>query len=162
MLREVEELYGARDRAWTPLGIEFGPTIPHVWYPGTCGHIVIQLSRNAIDDNVLACYQLAHETVHLLAPTGGKPALVLEEGVATVYSEDYVKREFGRTGMTDLESYRQAAEKVRALLLIDSGAIRKLRAVDPSFLGLSVDSFALAGLAVDPGFAAELLSPFSR
>jgi hypothetical protein len=58
ILIEIEDLYGARDMTWTPVGVEFGPDTPQLWYPGSTRFIAIQLAMNAVDDNVLACYQL--------------------------------------------------------------------------------------------------------
>ena len=70
MLCIAEELFGPRDQSYTILGIEIGSDNPRIWYPGDCKHIIIQLDSSASTDMYQACYQMAHETVHLLSPTG--------------------------------------------------------------------------------------------
>jgi hypothetical protein len=163
MLQEVEGLYGRRDMSWTPIGVEFGPETPQLWFPGNCKNIAIQLAPNAQWDNVLACYQLAHECVHLLAPDGRHGAPVLEEGLATVFSEDYIARNFNRSGLTNLQSYADAATKVRQLLALNPDAIKALRQVEPCFKQMTASTFAAAGLHGAPdSLVNDLLTPFHR
>ena len=162
ILAEVEGRYGERDRSYTVLGIEFGPETPMLWYPGSRKHIVVQLALNALDDTALALYQLAHECVHLLSPTGGVNAPVLEEGLATIYSEEYVAREFNRTGLTNIASYIHAASLVRQLLQHDDQAIPKLRALEPSFVRLTSEHFQRVLAGVDGVLVQQLLTRFDR
>jgi len=162
MLAEVESIFGERDMSYTVLGIEFGPEVPMLWYPGNRKHIVIQLAKNAVNDTELALYQLAHECVHLLAPTGGEAAPVLEEGLATVFSEDYIAREFSRKGITNLPSYVQAAALTRQLLAHDPQAIHKLRALEPCFSRLTPAHFESALCEVDCSLIQQLLTRFDR
>lgn len=162
ILQEVETLYGKRDQSWALLGIEFGPGSPQLWYPRGLKNIVIQLASNALDDTPLACYQLAHECVHLLSPTGGNNAPVFEEGVATVFSEDYVKRTFDLEISADLGSYSAAAALVRELLLIDPQSIFKLRSVEPAFTLITEDTFKKAGVQAPSELIQQLLMPFQR
>lgn len=161
MLAEIEAEYGPRDMSWTPIGIEFGPDTPQLWFPGNCRNIAIQLAMNAVWDNTLACYQLAHECVHLLAPDGRSSAPVLEEGLATVFSEDYVARYFQAISPTILHSYVDAASKVRQLMALYPGAIKALREVEPCFKKMTPATFVNAGLHnVTEALVSELLAPF--
>jgi hypothetical protein len=163
MLHEIEGLYGRRDMSWTPIGVEFGPETPQLWFPGNCKNIAIQLAPNARWDNVLACYQLAHECVHLLAPDGRDGAPVLEEGLATVYSEDYIARNFNRAGLTNFQSYADAATKVRQLLALNPDAIKALRQIEPCFKQMTASTFVAAGLHTAPeSLVNDLLTPFYR
>lgn len=162
LLREAEKIYGPRDKVWTVLGIEFGPGAPQLWFPLARDQIIIQLSKEAIDNHEIAIYQLAHECVHLLAPEHGPDAPVIEEGVATVFSEDWTDREFGQKARTELESYKAAARTVRELLTIDPEAISKLRAKQSSFRKFTSETFDLAGLVVPSELVARLLCPFER
>src|SRR5262245_12248896 len=84
MLFDAETRYGPRDKEWTVLGIELvSEEMPHIWYPANFGKtITIRLGSGAHDCELIACYQLAHEAIHLLAPTGKGGASVLEEGLA--------------------------------------------------------------------------------
>ncbi len=94
-LRMAESLYGERDRSWTILGVEFsGAGPPQVWYPGSFNgrrDVIVQLTRSAASNEVQALFQLAHEVIHLLAPSGRPDtATVFEEGLASHFSLRYV------------------------------------------------------------------------
>jgi hypothetical protein len=117
---------------------------------------------NATDNVGYACYQIAHECIHLLSPSGGNSALVLEEGLATAFSEDYVKREFNLTIGTGLASYTNAAKLVRELLSLEPNAIKMLRAFEPSFNKISMNTFIQAGLKAPQELICGLLVPFLR
>lgn len=162
MLREIEILYGERDKSWTFVGVEFEKNGPQNWFPGNCGNIAIQLNTNALNNAVLAHYQLAHEVVHLLAPDGKRGAPNIEEGLATVYSEDFVMREHQVSNLTNMASYVQAAKSVRELLAFDEHSIKKLRTVEPSFKNMTADTFKAANLNYPEDKVAYLLSTFVR
>jgi len=138
ILHLAEERFGERDSSYTLLGIEFVADGPRIWYPGNCGHIAIQLSLDALNDEILACHQLAHEVIHLLSPTGTSYTTMLEEGLATYYARLYLQEYFGCSDdfldilASDAPKYESACSLVRALLDIDDQAIKKLRAVQPS------------------------------
>ena len=95
MLEMAECLFGQRDCSFTILGIKFRDDGPYVWYPeigdGQEKYITIMLSSSAAQNMSRACFQMAHETVHLLAPTGGQNANNLEEGVACYFSLYYME-----------------------------------------------------------------------
>ncbi|ELY2495319.1 hypothetical protein [Cronobacter sakazakii] len=160
ILRELESSYGERDKSWTILGIEFEKNGPQIWYPGNCKNIAIQLAHNALDNEMLACYQLSHEAVHLLAPSGNRSAPVIEEGLATMFSEDFVEREFGAKNVTNLEKYVEAAAIVRQLLKKYPDAITKLRSIEPAFYKMTASTFKSAGINVEDELATKLLSRF--
>lgn len=166
MLCSAEALFGNRDVSWTILGVEFGPDPqPQVWYPMNEDgrrHILIQLAPNALLAEDVACYQLAHEVVHLLAPCPGVVVPVIEEGAATMFSEDYVLRVFRRPSMTSSPAYRAAAHLVRELLALDPAAIRKLRHVEPAFRNITLDTFEKAELLAPNALKQALLKPFSN
>ncbi len=128
MLRIAEEMYGPRDKEYTILGIEFCGDHPQIWYPGNCQNVAIQLSTSAMTDVNQACYQLAHECVHLLCPTGTIGATNLEEGLATYNSSYYMETQMGQpTWRGTLESYRNAEELVRRMLERDGDVIKRMR-----------------------------------
>jgi hypothetical protein len=165
MLTELETRYGSRDPSWTLLGVEFGQDGPQNWfplYPNGGKFVLIELFYNALHDMEIACYQLAHECVHLLAPNGGGGAPVIEEGLATMYSEDYVKTNFDKTGFTNMVSYIEAAALVRELESTSPEAIRNLRKIEPSFKNMTRETFAQAQVNVPTGLIEQLLAPFNR
>lgn len=134
MLRMAESLFGERDKNYTVLGIEFVGDNPRVWYPGNCGNVAIQLSTSAMNDVNQACYQLAHECIHLLSPSGGKGVNNLEEGLATYFASYYMKVEFGQPNWSNSEPKYQLAEQATGrLLAMNSSAIKTIRDSSPSF-----------------------------
>lgn len=165
-ISEIEALYGARDASWTLLGVEFNEGVPHVFFPSypTRRQIIIRLGEKAFPSAPFAIYQLAHECVHLLAPVVGGVAPVLEEGLATMFSEDKVKALYPlphETIHTNSSKYIDAAFKVRQLLQLEPDAIRLLRAVEPDFYKMTEQTFVDAGLENAPQpLIAELVRPF--
>lgn len=169
MLNEITRRYGPRDNNWLMCGIEFHNDVPQVWYPGaakesTKGYIVIMLSAEAFSDPKQAVYQLAHECVHTLNTVIGVNAPVLEEGLATVFSEDMIEQWFGETdkrAYTDDVRYRDAAANVRKLLQLEPDAIKRLREKQPVFKLMTATTFADAGLSQVPQpLVDELLRTF--
>ena len=95
-LHFAEQRYGRRDLNWTLLGVDFARVhLPQIFYVGHSSgrkDIVVHLTAEAAIDEKNALFQLAHEVVHTLSPIGPHvPASVLEEGVATYNSIEYVK-----------------------------------------------------------------------
>ena len=175
MLYLAEDLFGSRDPSYTPLGIELASNGPRIWYAGDCKenrkHIIIRLNLNVATDMLRACYQLAHETVHLLAPEGVRTQCGitnnLEEGVATYFSTYYMEKnmnqEVGYWKPTDEEqSYKDVLEKVTPLFEKDRYCIRKLRSEQPEFTKMTTEQISRAF----PDLPAEdikfLLSKFNR
>jgi hypothetical protein len=143
MLAEAEEQFGPRDPAYTPLGVEFEKTGPRVWYPGSRKHVIIQLSTECLTEPDRAMYQLAHEVVHLIAPTGGEHASNLEEGLATDFAVRFMKREFkqdwaprppekGEKPKNTSERYAAAREAAATLLALRPDAVKVIREKQPS------------------------------
>lgn len=126
MILNIEAQFGKRDRSWTILGIEFCDNGPQTWFPGDCGHIVIQLGPLAKEDQVQALYQLAHESVHLLDPIVFGFGTVLEEGLATYFSLQYIKQ-FHSSYTTSDPKYAAAARLTAQLLDINPMVIKDLR-----------------------------------
>ena len=134
ILRTAEEKYGERDKSYTILGVEFtNQENPQIWYPGDCKHVAIQITMNCINDMNRAVFQVAHEAIHCLCPTGVKNANVLEEGLANLYSIEYCKENgHGNDWKASEQEYTDASELVKQLLQIDGDIIKKLRIVQPT------------------------------
>lgn len=166
---EMEKRYGRRDDRWTLLGVEFCEGVPNIFFPGgnedpPRGHITIRLGHKTFFDEKRAVYQLAHECVHLLAPVKYGEAKVIEEGLATAFSEDIIEMWFGEKNKADYtndQRYRDAASHVRQLLQLEPDAIRHLRGVEPVFSSMTVATFTEAGLSQVPQpLINELLTVF--
>lgn len=107
LLAEAENRYGERDRAYTILGVEFGGEIPNTWYPGDRKQVSVKLSLEARDRPHQAVFQLAHEVIHLLSPTGKTGTNVFEEGLATLFADEMAPK-WGSSWYTGDETYLRA------------------------------------------------------
>ena len=138
MLPMAEGLFGPRDLSYTIQGIEFAPGIPHIWYFGNLKHILIRLGSEAATDMSRACYQMAHETVHLLAPTGSNDANNLEEGVACYFAAYYMKKRMNEPCWhPGHPNYECVLKRVAPLLDADISCVRRLRYQQLSFSKMS-------------------------
>ena len=88
-----------------------------------------------------ACYQMAHETVHLLAPSCGRNANNFEEGVACYFAAYYMKYNLiSLTGVQLSPATERALEIIAPRLNEDIGCIRRLRKNQPSFRKMSKEA----------------------
>ena len=128
MLHMAEDLFGPRDTSYTVLHIEPGHEKPQIWFPSNehPKHIIIRLKTDPAKNMFKACYQLAHETVHLLAPVRGN-ANNLEEGAATYFAGYYMKKKMNAIWEPGMESYEKVLEKVSPLFKTDEKCIREIR-----------------------------------
>lgn len=126
--------------------------------------LTIMLGETTFKDRKRAVYQLSHECVHTLSTLIRVKAPVIEEGVATVFSEDMIEQWFGDTdkqAYTDDVRYHDAAANVRKLLHMEPDAIKRLREKQPTFKLMTATTFSDAGLIQVPQpLIAELLRPF--
>ncbi len=165
MLADAERMYGERDKRWTILGVEMcmdENQPPQNWYPGFPARTNIVIQIVPAQDEKSACYQLAHEVVHTLAPQVGTPANVLEEGVAVWFARRYVKENFNFNMDAGRPSYDDACKLVDRMLSRDEQAIRKLRSVEPVFKRMTIQTFSKAGVVCPSNDIETLLAPFAR
>ena len=163
MLQTAEKMYGPRDKDYTILGVEFVGDNPRLWYPGDCKNVAIQLGQKAMNSLDQACYQLAHECVHLLCPTGGAEASYLEEGLATYNSTYYMETEMGQSNWrATLPSYIRAEALVRKIMEADSGSIKRLRQTELNISAISANLLLRETSAVTRDEANFLVSGFVR
>ena len=162
MLVAAEAWLGTRDLSYTILGVEFSPDGPQIWYPGNRRQIVIQLSEGAIHNTVVAAYQLAHECVHLLAPHPGRPASVLEEGLAVTFSRVHLIETLGATCATGDERYDQAAAIVQRALGHNQVFPRRLRDLHGRFSDIQASDIKEIASEIPDTLCDELAAPFPR
>lgn len=87
-----------------------------------------------------SCYQLAHESIHLLSPTGSKAATVLEEGLATHFSAYYMREKMAAPKWhSSMKCYAEAQVMTEELLKIDPDAIKRLRVEQPTISAMSAN-----------------------
>jgi hypothetical protein len=159
-LATAEQLYGPRDRDWTLLGIEFCGDGPQIWYPGNRKHVSIMLSESARTDVRLAIWEIAHEVIHILSPSGDRSALLIEEGLATFFAHYISDRH--RLGKAGGPVYASASQIVRWLLETYPDGILRMRAYQPMFLKFTPDLVRSVIPAISLDFARALCLPFSE
>jgi hypothetical protein len=162
MLHEVQERFGPRDRSFTILGVEFEADGPRTWYPvPERKNIIIQLSLEAVDDERKAVFQLAHECVHLLSPALPNQVTLLEEGLASHFSVEYVRTAFNMDcSLWVTGRYAEAMAAADALLRLEPTAIRTLRAREPMISQITATMLREACPAL-PQEAAQSLAQLS-
>ena len=139
MLSAAEEEFGPRDPSYTVWCVEFSRKNPSVsrrmWGANLITLIlsrgVLELAKQGEFRN--AYWELAHESVHLLAPPFTKGANILEEGVACCFQKRYMRENFGFERGQKMPCYASAEAKVQELLDLDADIIWKLRQAEPGF-----------------------------
>lgn len=160
ILNDAEKLFGERNKNYTLLGVELiDREYPQIWFPGDCGNIVIQLTADCLKDMNKAIFQVAHECVHCLCPNIGKPATVLEEGVATWFSVYYTKLNNINIYPQEQE-YQNACSLVHQLLEYDSNIIRKARIQSPNISDITKELLINTCPAINPNLANKLTKTF--
>lgn len=132
MLELAEDLFGWRDCWYRCVGIEFHGADSKLRYlsrPERDGvNIIIRLSQSAIRNMSQACFEMAHETVHLLAPTGSQNATNLQEGLACFFSVYYMKTILNEPKWCyTKENQRRMLELITPRLEEDRYCIKRLR-----------------------------------
>ncbi len=158
-LHSLEVKFGPRDQAYAPLGIEFCGDRPRLWYPGNRRQVVIMLTDSAREDTPRAIFQLAHEAVHLLAPTGGRGAPVVEEGLATLFSHE-VSAALGLGLVSSAPAYLNAAGLAARWLKDDPDGIRRTRLTEPGFALWRPATLLSANPGMQGDLAHALCQPF--
>ena len=117
--------------------------VPKYGIPGNRQHIIMQLSLSAANNMSQACYQMAHETVHLLAPSGERNANNLEEGVSCYFAAYYMERKLNQPPLIpSLPSYERALALIKPRLDEDICCVRRLRENQPSFRDMNKEDIS--------------------
>lgn len=162
----AEARYGPRDTGWSIPGVEFAsvPT-PQIYYRGA-RRITIQLTAEAETDVKRTLFQLGHEVIHTLSPIGpGRRTSVLEEGIATYNSLDFV-RDAGIGISPDYigaEAYEDAYSAIVELEVAQPDFVQRtgdLRARCGGLSGVNAPRIQAAYPAISTSFARRLASIF--
>lgn len=160
MLSAAEELFGERNKEYTILGVELAQIDqPQIWFPGSCNHVIIQVTEDCINDMDKAIFQVAHEAVHCLCPKQGKVS-ILEEGLATYFSMFYTKKQ--DISYIELPQYQYAYKLSCQLLKYDSEIIKKARRFVPDIS--NIDKKLLLSICpnIDHALAEEITKVFVK
>jgi len=158
-LRDLEALYGVRDRSYNLLGIEFRQDGPMIWYLRDCKDVVVMLSTGVASYPNNAIFELAHEAVHLLSPAGSRHAPVVEEGLATRFSIEQTQQCGGVQGIVTAK-YANAAMLVGEAETIAPGFIHSIRIRIPAFTEWTPEVFLEIAPTIPESLVEQLLAPF--
>jgi hypothetical protein len=159
-LKCAEERFGPRVYADELPSITFHDGPPDLAFV-TLTRMVIRLSRQCEHDYLFGCYQLAHETVHLLSPGIGNITTTLEEGVAELFAREYIRASFGLEPphITD-RRYEQAFGLVERFLESRSDAIVRLRQDQPVISSIKADLIHRHYPDIPTSLLLPLVAPF--
>ena len=132
IINTAENMFGDRDFSYSVKSIVFSSDnsqSPQIFWD--CFDVEIVLSRNSQTDLNTACYELAHETIHLLSPVPMWDVNNLEEGVACYFSKLYMI-DVGNFSIVWQTNYQKAFDKVSDIFYNDIHWIRRLRKKQPS------------------------------
>lgn len=166
ILTQAEGMFGKRDKEYTILGVEFNLLLrPQIWFPGDCKHIVIQLNQLALTEFKQALYQLSHEIIHCISPAGMKITNVLEEGMATYFSEWYMRNnnmgEWPALSLNGIDSeYNEASALVKSLLTFSPNIIKDVREFQPVIARITPKDLLKADHTIPFELAEKLCKPF--
>jgi hypothetical protein len=128
ILETAERRFGPRCEGWEFQGIRFHNAPPEMVYVGPTA-VEIRLSVRCESDLIEAVYQLAHEAIHMLSPSGATTTL-MEEGVAADFATGYLLDTrsvlYSPTG-----KYRYAMILWHKLKRLDWGIIARMRKEQP-------------------------------
>ena len=140
MLSEAERLFGRRDMKYEYRGIAHYDQGPDIDFP-IPNNLEVFTIRLCFNYGASICYQLAHETIHSLAPQLKKNTTKFEEGIAVYYSLYYIHNIMKLNwtpGFEDKEAdYKEVYQKVKRLKNKNSSSFRMLKTIreqeEPSF-----------------------------
>lgn len=155
--------YGKRYGPWIISDIRFHDDVPCVWYPHPKGSykVVVKIGNLCRENLSRACFQMAHESIHLLSPSGRRDGTVLEEGLADIYSSAYMQEYFNEWRWRSADVRLELASgRVRQFLSSYPDAIRVLRRREPMLSRITADLIKETYPDIDPDFAKALTLPF--
>jgi hypothetical protein len=160
-LKQAEQRFGSRvyPDAIAPITFHDGP--PLAGFLPASSTVAICLSRRCESDYLLGCYQLAHETVHLLSPVSRSKTTALEEGVAELFARDYIRENIDLEWPRPIDHrYDDALNLAERFLGPRPDAILHLRRHQPVISSITADLICQAYPAVPMSLALPLVAPF--
>jgi hypothetical protein len=162
-LEDAETLFGKRAQNFIYAGIELTTNShPQVWYPLN-KYVVIQLPEATAFDWKKAIFELSHEVIHVLSPSGKAKVTNLEEGLgayfSTLITDRYTKDVNYAISSLRQSKYYYPYQLVAQLLQIRHDAIVELRKMQPVLDKVTKEDFKKAKLDIPQDLISELLKP---
>jgi hypothetical protein len=191
-MENFEEKYNTLvDVLYKDVQDRFGPAIPGQWefamidYDDATGPAItypegymlhprewkyhITLTTNTKSDWSNGIFQLSHETLHRLSPTGDPQTNNLEEGAAVYYSKIALEEhaddeEFFEAALQNIQKtgYPYAYDLVKLLLEKYPDAIMQLREKEGRFTEIKKEHFEEAGIDMEETLIGQLLEDFLK
>lgn len=131
---EIEEFFGPATNQYSVKGVQFSreDDEPCIFYPTDYPDtVIIRVVGAALTDKDVARFQIAHELVHCLSPSGTQCAKVFEEGMAAWYQQRFSEKYLnGRVGLGNAR-YKAARKAFMKAYKKDKNFVVKLREVEP-------------------------------
>lgn len=164
---EVEKIFGPAVNEWSIGGVRFDPKAnqPCLWYPyGLQGVVMVNLDRNATTSIEFSRFQLAHEMVHCINPSGGNSANVLEEGMAAWFQQSYATKKLKGFVQLGDKKYIEARKLFNKFVKKSKVAnpIARIRKVEPYLHKVTHETFVATGIALPADLEEVLLSKFEN
>ena len=129
MLCEAERLFGHRDPNYKFLDIVHYDTGPDINFP-IPNNLEVFTIRLCFNFGASICFQLAHETIHSLAPQLKKNTTKFEEGIAVYYSHYYIHNIMKLKWVPKNEpKYEEPYQRVKRLKNRNSSSFRTLNKI---------------------------------
>ncbi|SDH29318.1 hypothetical protein [Mucilaginibacter gossypii] len=173
ILERVQSLYGKKAKKWEFNEICYEPDGPYLSYPesNTSAYPIefkvnITLQSGAKSNYDEGIFQISHEVIHLLSPTGDNETNNLEEGLAVYFSKIYTEEKTNNLKIfhtpTPFTGYLYAYNMVSELLIGDKDAVLKVRTIKKKFDKIKKKHFKKAEVVADKNLIKGLLERFER
>jgi hypothetical protein len=162
-LSDAEARFGPRNPAFQLQGFIYRADLLRPILSLDTGAMTLELWLPACLQGDLSqiAYQAAHEMIHVLVPAVGKVMTIFEEGLATLFSEQHMRKRFNMSATVDPQrvTYVTALAAVRKYL-VDDNSVRAIRAVEPGFSNLTPQLLRQVNRACSQADAEFLCSAF--
>ncbi|WP_219012582.1 hypothetical protein [Shewanella algae] len=161
-INEASAQYGMPTHTRTILPVKFRAVGgPDCTYP-TSDTIQVTIRDYCQTDMESAHYQLSHEAVHTLSPVDKPDVTVLEEGVATLFSHEFLVKHTGTYwDSSGDQRYDDACALVRRLIAVETNAISILFGKYQTLSHLTAQNIIDAIPAVNGALADSLVRKFN-
>lgn len=162
---DIESRFGPAVNDWVLGGVIFDAKDeqPCLFYPyDRQGVVLIQLVGPALSSVDFARFQLSHELVHCINPSGMDGSNVFEEGMAAWYQQCYATKILkGRVRLGD-EIYKSARHLFNTFIKKSKvkNPVIRVRTIEPYLYKVTHDVFVKAGISMPSELETVLLSKF--
>jgi hypothetical protein len=166
MFLAAEAFFGPGTREYNFVGIQFVENGPYCQFYRQKRDISISLQTDCMTNPSRAKFQLAHETVHVLAPFGHAQANVLEEGLACWFQLQWIRKNSHQFEEPEKwlnlhdERYIAAYRLVEKWIAPDLDSLKRMRVTQPIFRNFDCNLMSLHYPHMPADAIAKILEDF--